>query len=74
MRGRWCFKRIFQRLIQDRDPPFKMWNLIIKFMICIYMSESIQMIKLPLNNFFILGGFKKKYISGKNEFLVYLII
>jgi hypothetical protein len=49
-----------------------MWNLIIKFIICIYMSEFIEMIKLPLNNFVILGGLKKHYIYGKNEFLVYL--
>jgi hypothetical protein len=74
MRGRWHFKRRFQRLIQDRDPPFKMWNLIIKLMICLYMGESIQMIKLSLNSLVILSGFKKNHISGKNELFVYLII
>jgi hypothetical protein len=74
MRGRWHLKRIFQRLIQDRDPPLKMWNIIIKPMICLYMGEFIYMIKLPLNNLFILGGFKKKHISVKNELLIYLII
>ena len=64
----------FHRLTQDSDPPFNMWNLIIKFMICIYMSESIQMIKLPLNNFFFLGGFKKDHISRNDELLVCLIV
>jgi hypothetical protein len=74
MRGRWCFKRRFQRLIQDRDLPFKMWNLIIEFLICLYMSESIQMIKMLLKSFVILRGFKKNYISGKIKLLVYLIV
>jgi hypothetical protein len=38
------------------------------------MSEFVQMIKLPLNSFVFLGGFKKDYISGKDEFLVCLIV
>jgi hypothetical protein len=42
-------------------------------MICLYMGESIQMIKLPLNNFIILSGFKKNHVSRKNEPFVYLI-
>ena len=32
------------------------------------------MIKTSLNNFFILGGFKKNYNFEKNELLVYLIV
>jgi hypothetical protein len=76
MRGRWFFKRKrrFHRLTRDRDHPFKILNLVTKFMISLYTSEFIQMIKLSLNNFVILRGFKKYYISGKHEFLVFLII
>jgi hypothetical protein len=51
-----------------------MWNLIIKFMICIYMSESFQMIKMSLNGFIFLVGFKKDHISINNKFLVCLIL
>jgi hypothetical protein len=32
------------------------------------------MIKMSLNSFVILGGFKKNHIHGKNELLVYLIV
>jgi hypothetical protein len=74
MRGRWCLKMWFRRLIQYRDPQFNMFNLILIFMICVYTSEFVQMIKLPLNNCFILRGFKKDYISRKDEFILCLIV
>jgi hypothetical protein len=74
MRARWHFKRRFHILIQDRDTPFKMWTIIIKLMICLYMGESIQTIKQPLNSIVILSGLKKNHISRKNELFVYLII
>jgi len=60
-------------LIQDREPRFKIWNIIIKFMICMSMIESIQMIKLFLNDVVTFGRLKKNRISRKNKLLVYLI-
>jgi hypothetical protein len=43
-------------------------------MIYLYMSEFVQMIKMPLNNFIFLGGFNKYYIFEKDEFLVCIFI
>ena len=74
IRRRWCCKIKLQRLIQDRDPPFNMLNLIIKFMILLYMGKSIQMIKLPLKSLIIFIHFmKKNHIYRKNKHFTYLI-
>ena len=72
-RRRWC-KMIFQILIQDRDPPFNIWNIIIKFMICLYMGKFIQTIKLSLYILFIFIHFKKNHNSWKNKHFIYLTI
>ena len=74
MRGILCFKRIFQRLIHGRDPPFNMWNLIVKFIICLSMDKFVNMFKLSLNSLVNFREFKKNYISWKDKILIYLII
>ena len=74
MWGRGCLRRIFHKLIQYRNPPFKMWNFIIKFLKQFCMFESIQVIKLLLNNILSFGRFKKDYISRYNKLLINLII
>jgi hypothetical protein len=60
---------IFYILTQDMDPPFKMWNLIIKLIICLYTSEFVQMIKLPLNNLSLLEDSRKITSLERMNFL-----
>ena len=74
MWGRDCFKTRFHKLIQYRNPPFKMWNLITKLFKRLFMSKSIQVIKLSLNNIFSLGRLKKYHIYRYYKHLINFII
>ena len=69
-----CFRRRFHRLIEYRNPPFKMWNLIIKLLKRLIMSESIQVIKMLLNNIVSLRILNKYHISRYYKLLIDFII
>jgi hypothetical protein len=73
-----CFKRRFHRLIQDRDPPFKMWNLIIKFLYGLkqspkswYENLTKHILKLNFKHFNLDNA--TLFVKKVGHFFVYLV-